>query len=226
MSHDLELPELHSVQDIDLLVNKAYDAIISAVATSKLVQEGRCLPSDRGLGFFALGIQEVKRGIVALPDQSQRSCLRCAHQIACMCDPFHAEKEKGTSGAAGAERKSKRPEDSIQRISGSLLDLAINAGFYNGSDVLEETKHMQPTAVCVIKAVAEAVQSRGSVHDTHASAPLLKDPGARPDCSMVIADALVMWSAMVLTFELKLDPSQSALESMTGQVSMAHGWGR
>ena len=52
MSHDLELPEMHSVQDIDLLMNKAYDAIISAVATSKLVQEGRCLPSDHGLGFL------------------------------------------------------------------------------------------------------------------------------------------------------------------------------
>lgn len=101
----------------------------------------------------------------------------------------------------------------------SLLDLAAKSGCFTRSDTQGfcEPEHMQPTVMKVLGAVAEHVGFAGCVVDTHKSAPLLRDPSARPDCILTApgGGALVTWSSVLLPMEVSANlfgPSPSSLQ--------------
>ena len=81
---------------------------------------------------------------------------------------------------------------------------------------LKEEEHMQPVLISLIQAAMDAVQCDCYLIDIHSSNQL-DDPISRPDCTLIAAGHMAMWTQVVSVWEFKLGNSKTETEAMFGQ---------
>jgi len=79
-----------------------------------------------------------------------------------------------------------------------------------------EEDHMQPVLIDLIQAAMDAVQCDCYLIDTHSSNQL-DDPISRPDCTLIAAGHMAMWTQVVSAWEFKIGSSKTEIETMYGQ---------
>ncbi|DBA90198.1 TPA: hypothetical protein ACH3X1_003501 [Trebouxia sp. C0004] len=90
-----------------------------------------------------------------------------------------------------------------------LIPMSMEVGF-------KEQEHMQPVLISLIQAAMDAVQCDCYLIDTHSSNQL-DDPISRPDCTLIAAGQMAMWTQVVSVWEFKLGNSKTETETMFGQ---------
>lgn len=81
-------------------------------------------------------------------------------------------------------------------------------------DGLQETKHMQPQLMELLRGVHALKPSAVQIHDTHSKDPI-QQPAGQVDCSLLASD-LRQWTSMVVPIEFKLEDSE--LPTALGQI--------
>ena len=90
-----------------------------------------------------------------------------------------------------------------------LIPMSMEVGF-------KEEDHMQPILVRVIQAAMAAVQCDCHLIDTH-SRDQLDDPISRPDCTLIAAGHMAIWTQVVSVWEFKIGSSKTEREIIFGQ---------
>ena len=80
----------------------------------------------------------------------------------------------------------------------------------------KEEDHMQPVLINLIQAAMDAVQCDCHLIDTH-SGDQLDDPISWPDCTLIAAGHMAMWTQVVSVWEFKIGSSKTETETMVGQ---------
>ena len=80
-----------------------------------------------------------------------------------------------------------------------------------------EEDHMQPVLIDLIKAAMGAVPCDCYLQDTHSVSNQLEDPISRPDCTLIAAGDMAMWTQVVSVWECKISSSKTETETMFGQ---------
>lgn len=91
-----------------------------------------------------------------------------------------------------------------------LIPESMEVGF-------KEEDHMQPVLIDLIKAAMGAVQCDCYLQDTHSASNQLDDPISRPDCTLIAAGNMAMWTQVVSVWEFKIGSSKTETETMFGQ---------
>ena len=81
----------------------------------------------------------------------------------------------------------------------------------------KEEEHMQPVLIDLIQAAMDAVQCDCCLFDTHSASNQLEDPISRPDCTLVAAGDVAMWTQVVSVWEFKIGSGMPERETMFGQ---------
>ncbi|DBA90407.1 TPA: hypothetical protein ACH3X1_003681 [Trebouxia sp. C0004] len=123
------------------------------------------------------------------------------------------------TGRVFASKKRKRGENAESdvyapnHLSGAtladLIPMSMEVGF-------KEEEHMQPVLIPIIKAAMDSVQCDCYLIDTHSSNQL-DDPISRPDCTLIAAGHMAMWTQVVSVWEFKIGSSKTETETMFGQ---------
>ena len=79
---------------------------------------------------------------------------------------------------------------------------------------LQETKHMQPQLMELLREVHALRPAAAQIHDTHSKDPI-QQPAGQVDCSLLASD-LRRWTSMVVPVEFKLEDSE--LPTAVGQL--------
>ena len=108
----------------------------------------------------------------------------------------HSSGDQQPQFAAGAETEQ-------AEAAGSLPGYSL-ADFCPSDTALEEVKHMQPVAMKVMTAIAQAVNCDAYIVDTHSASCRLTNPLQQPDMTALAASGDPCWAQVVHTSEFKL----------------------
>ena len=108
----------------------------------------------------------------------------------------HSSRDQQQQIADGAETEQ-------AEAAGSMPGYSL-ADFCPSGIALEEVKHMQPVAMKVVTAIAQAVNCDASIVDTHSASCRLSNPLQQPDMTALAAPGDPCWAQVVHTSEFKL----------------------
>ena len=91
-----------------------------------------------------------------------------------------------------------------------LIPESKEAGF-------KEEVHMQPVLIDLVKAAMGAVQCDCLLQDTHSPSSQLEEPTSRPDCTLLAAGNIAVWTQVISLWEFNIGDSKPETETMFGQ---------
>lgn len=129
----------------------------------------------------------------------------CEWAVLCPRTLYTAEKR---NPGDNAERDTYAPQHGV-----TLADLIPESAH----DSFKEQDHMQPALIKLVEAAMGAVQCDCILKDTRSAANQLQDPISRPDCTLIAAGDMAVWTQVVSLWAFKSGSSETERETMFGQ---------